>query len=82
MLELYVCVGSSCHVKGSYNVIQTFQQMIEENSLHDKIDFKAIFCMKQCLGKGISVKIGSNTYSVFPENAMTFFLETILPLVD
>ena len=48
MIELSVCIGSSCHIKGSYNVIQTFQQMIEENNLHGQVDFKGTFCMKQC----------------------------------
>ena len=47
MVEVSVCIGSSCHLKGSYNVIQAFQQMIEENGLHDKVDFKATLCMRQ-----------------------------------
>jgi len=53
MLELSVCIGSSCHLKGSYNIIQLFQQMMEEYALHDKIDFKANFCMKECQGGGV-----------------------------
>ena len=28
-----VCVGSSCHLKGSYDVIQTLKRLIEENGL-------------------------------------------------
>ena len=48
MTILSVCIGSSCHINGSYNVIQTFQQLIEENHLHEKIDFKAEFCSKMC----------------------------------
>jgi NADH:ubiquinone oxidoreductase subunit E len=39
MVELTVCIGSACYLKGSYNVIQTFQQIIEEKSLHDRISF-------------------------------------------
>ena len=42
-MKLNVCIGSSCHLKGSYNVIQVFQKMIEENSLHDKVEFSATF---------------------------------------
>jgi hypothetical protein len=40
------CSGSFYPVMGFYNVIQTFQQFIEENMLHDKIDFKSLFCQK------------------------------------
>jgi NADH:ubiquinone oxidoreductase subunit E len=80
MVELNVCVGSSCHLKGSYNVIQAFQQLVEEKSLHDKIDMKAQFCMKQCQ-KGVSVSIGSEIYSVSPETVREFFSNTIMPMI-
>lgn len=81
MIELSVCVGSSCHIKGSYNVIQTFQQFIEENKLHGKIDFKANFCMKQCTNQGVAVTVDGKTYNVAPEEARLFFKENVLPLV-
>jgi len=79
LIELNVCVGSSCHLKGSYNVIQAFQQMIEEGALHDKIEMKAQFCMKQCQ-RGVSVSIGNDTYSVSPETAREFFRNTLVPM--
>ena len=47
MIELNVCIGSACHIRGSYNVIQTFQQMIEKYKVNDKIDLKSSFCMKE-----------------------------------
>jgi NADH:ubiquinone oxidoreductase subunit E len=81
MLELSVCIGSSCHLKGSYNIIQLFQQMIEENALHDKIDFKANFCMKVCQGSGVSVSVNETIHHIQPENAREFFRENILPAV-
>lgn len=81
MIELCVCIGSSCHLKGSYNIIQVFQQIIEENSLHNKIDFKATFCMKQCQNKGVAVSIDGNEYDLLPEMAREFFTTTIIPLL-
>lgn len=80
MLELNVCIGSSCHLKGSYNVIQTFQQLIEQQNLHDKVEMKAQFCMKQCQ-KGVSVSVSGETYSVSPETAKSFFESTVVPLL-
>ena len=73
MLELSVCIGSACHLKGSYNVIQVFQQLIEEKSLHDKIDFKGTFCMKQCHNNGVSVSVSGQQYHITPETANAFF---------
>lgn len=81
MLELNVCVGSSCHLKGSYNVIQVFQQLVEEQSLHDQIEMKAQFCVKQCQ-KGVSVSIGEDVFSITPETAREFFKDSILPLLE
>lgn len=81
MIELNVCIGSSCHLKGSYNVIQAFQQMIEEENLHNKVEMKAQFCMKQCQ-QGVSVSIGEGKYSVLPETAKSFFKTTVLPMVE
>ncbi|HIT69372.1 MAG TPA: (2Fe-2S) ferredoxin domain-containing protein [Candidatus Aphodomonas merdavium] len=79
MLELSVCIGSACHVKGSYNVIQTFQHLIEENGLNDAIDFKATFCMKQCQCKGVAVQVNGEQHHVQPEKAREFFNETVMP---
>ncbi len=78
MVELGVCIGTSCHLNGSYNVVQTFQQLIEEYALHDKIEFKAYFCMKECKSNGVSVSVGEENYRIEPENAGDFFRNTIL----
>ncbi|MDL2217820.1 (2Fe-2S) ferredoxin domain-containing protein [Christensenellaceae bacterium OttesenSCG-928-M15] len=81
MITLNVCIGSSCHLKGSYNVIQIFQQLIEESALHDAVEIKAQFCMKQCQ-QGVCVSIGSDKHSVSPETAKKFFQATVLPLLN
>jgi NADH:ubiquinone oxidoreductase 24 kD subunit len=77
MLELNVCIGSSCHIKGSYNLIQTFQQMMEEEQLHDKIEMRAQFCMKRCQC-AVSVSIGDEVFSVAPEDGREFFRSTVI----
>lgn len=81
MLEIKICVGSSCHLKGSYNVINEFQHLIEEKALHDKIDIKATFCMKQCQKNGVSVEVNNEIFGVLPEAAEEFFKNVILPKV-
>ncbi|WP_461205691.1 (2Fe-2S) ferredoxin domain-containing protein [Clostridium sp. DL1XJH146] len=79
MTNLHVCVGSACHVKGSYNVINTFQQIIEEENLSDKVVVKAIFCLGKCT-EGVSVKIDDGEiYAVTGITARKFFKENVLP---
>lgn len=77
MLELCVCIGSSCHIKGSYNIIQTFQQLIEEKSLHDMITFKSSFCQKQCRHSGVAVSVDGVAHQVSAEKAKEFFMTEV-----
>lgn len=58
MLQITICVGSSCHLKGSYYVINTFQELVKKNKLGDKVELKASFCLGHCTSRGVSVMIG------------------------
>ena len=80
MVDIKVCVGTSCHLKGSYNIVMTFQQLIEDKGLHDKVDVQLSFCTGNCQ-KGVCVTVNDALYSVSPETARRFFNETILPAV-
>jgi len=55
--------------------------MLEENRLHDKIDFKANFCMRECQGTGVAVSVNGTAYHIQQETAREFFKETIMPLI-
>ncbi len=83
MITLSVCVGSACHIKGSYNILNTFQQIIEEHNLSDKVELKAIFCLGHCTDN-VSVKIDeSEVYSVSGMSARSFFeTEVMTRLAD
>lgn len=80
MINIRVCVGTSCHLNGGYNVISSFQHMIEEYDLHDKVALEASFCMKECSKSGAAVTVNDEKYRVEPEKARSFFKEKVLPL--
>lgn len=80
MTTIKICVGTSCHLKGSYNIVTTFQQLIEENRLHGQVDLKLAFCMKHCQ-EGVCVAVDDRFYSVRPETSAAFFRDTVLPAV-
>lgn len=82
MLEVKICIGSACHLKGSYNVIQELSHIIEEKSLHDKIDMKAAFCMKQCQNQGVSIEVDNKCFFITPEKTEEFFETIILPKIS
>ena len=77
-MTIRVCIGSACHLKGSYTVAQELQQLIEAHHLGDTVSLKAVFCMGKCTGD-VSVDVDGEIYSVAKNNANTFFHNTILP---
>ena len=55
-MNIVVCVGASCHAKGSCNIIRGFRELIEKYQLED-VAVNASFCMGHCSKEGVSVKI-------------------------
>lgn len=76
MVELSICVGSACHLKGSYDVIEKFKSCVENNNLQDFVIIKAAFCLGQCT-QAVSVKFKDKIYSVLPETSEKFFEEVV-----
>lgn len=56
-MKILVCVGSSCHLKGSYDIIELMKSAILENNLTDKVELKATFCLGNCGIAGVSIKV-------------------------
>ena len=81
MVDLSVCVGTSCHLNGANNVVVVFQRLIEEYDLHDKVSVSAAFCAQACSRTDVSVKINEQKYAVNANEARKFFKENVLPLV-
>ena len=76
-----VCVGSSCHQKGSYEVIQLLQDLIEKNNLKDKVELKASFCLGDCMN-GVSMRVdGEAIEDANPENIEEIFNRDIITKV-
>lgn len=79
-MKITVCIGSSCHIKGSRKVVETLQQKIKESNISDKVELGGVFCMGKCQ-QGVCVSIDEDFYSVTPDNAEEFFEKEILSRV-
>lgn len=79
-MKITVCIGSSCHIKGSRLVVEQLQNLIAENHLEDKIDLGATFCLGKCQS-GVCVTVDGEVYSVSPDTVNDFFAETVIPAV-
>ena len=76
-MTITICIGSSCHLKGSRTIIQKLEELITERQLNDKIELNGSFCLGEC-SKGVCVKINDELFSVSPETVNTFFENEVL----
>ena len=80
MLKITVCIGSSCHIKGSRQVVEQLQYLIAKNDLGDKVELGGTFCMGKCQ-QGVCVTVNDEFHSVSPETVAEFFAKEILAKV-
>ena len=76
-MKITICIGSSCHLKGSRPIIEEMQRLVERNNLKDKIELCGAFCMGDCVN-GVSVKIDDELFSVKPDTVKEFFENEVL----
>jgi NADH:ubiquinone oxidoreductase subunit E len=78
MKTLAVCVGSSCHLLGSYEVIRKLQKLIEEHHLTNEVELKASFCLGKCQA-GVTVCYEDTIYTALTQaNIGEFFHKHVL----
>ena len=80
MLKITVCIGSSCHLKGSRQVVEQLQKLIADNNVSDKVDLGGTFCMGKCQ-QGVCVTVNDEFFSVTPDNVGEFFANAVLAKV-
>ncbi len=80
MMKITVCIGSSCHIKGSRQVVEALQNLIAENEIGNKVELGGTFCMGKCQ-QGVCVTVNDSFHSVTPENVSEFFANEVLSKV-
>ena len=76
---IQICVGSSCHLKGSEQIVGLFQKAVEEHNLGDKITLAGSFCTGRCNREGVTVQIDDEIITgVTPETFENIFETEIL----
>ena len=76
-MKVTVCIGSSCHIKGSRRVVEGLQDLITKNDLSDKVELAGTFCLGKCQ-QGVCVTVDGAFFSVTPDTVEEFFNENIL----
>lgn len=78
MLEVYVCIGTSCHLRGADRVVEQLTTLLAENEIQDRVQVKGSFCLDHC-SEGVSVKVGDRVLEgVLPSNVRERVLPDVL----
>jgi NADH:ubiquinone oxidoreductase subunit E len=83
MLIVQICVGSSCHLKGSETIVQLLEAAIAEHHIEDEVVLTGSFCIGKCNRVGVTVQVNDDIHvGITPENFREFFKENILKVIE
>ncbi len=77
-MKITICIGSSCHLKGSRPIIEQLSEFLSDNNLKDSVELAGVFCMGRCK-TGVCVQIGEQSFSLTPDTTKDFFEKEVLP---
>ena len=79
---IQVCVGSSCHIKGSPEIVELLQKAVEEYHLENEITLAGSFCIGKCNRVGVTLQVDDEVYTgVTKETFKEFFSENVLKVL-
>ena len=82
-MNIQICVGSSCHIKGSPEIVALLQEAIVAYELSDVITLSGSFCTGKCNRVGVTVQVNDETFTgITPENFKEFFQDKILAVIE
>lgn len=83
MIIVQVCVGSSCHLRGSHEIVELLQKAVEDHHLEDEITLAGSFCIGKCNRIGVTIQINDDVHTgITTENFKEFFTENILKKIE
>lgn len=80
-MKVVICIGSSCHLKGSRQVVEQLQALVREKGLEDKVELGGTFCMGDCVN-GVNVTVDGVKHSVSPDTVNEFFEKEVLAKIQ
>jgi len=76
---IQICVGSSCHIKGSADIVELLQKAVAENHLENEVTLAGSFCIGKCNRIGVTVQVDDEIHTgVTREGFKEFFQEHVL----
>ena len=76
---IQICVGSSCHIKGSAEIVELLQSAVAEHHLENDVTLAGSFCIGKCNRVGVTVQVDDEVHTgVTREGFKEFFQEHVL----
>ncbi len=76
---IQICIGSSCYLKGSQELVNMFQNEIERYNLSEEITLAGSFCIGKCNREGVTVLVDDEIFTgVTKDIFKNFFNEHVL----
>ena len=83
MLFVQVCVGSSCYLKGSQDIVELIESAVIEHHIEDEVVLSGSFCVGKCNRVGVTVQVDDNVHvGITRENFREFFKKNILDVIE
>ena len=83
MIVVQVCVGSSCHLKGSQDIVELFEKAVKDHNIEDEVVLSGSFCIGKCNRIGVTVQVDDEIHvGITRENFKEFFTENILKVIE
>ena len=83
MIFVQVCVGSSCHLKGSADIVELFEKAVKDHNIEDEVVLSGSFCIGKCNRVGVTVQVNDDIHvGITRENFKEFFTEHILKVIE
>lgn len=83
MVIIQICVGSSCHLKGSQDIVEMLRKEIEQRNLEGEVVLTGSFCFGKCNRVGVTVAVDDEIYpGITVENFQEFFKDKVLPRIE
>ena len=82
-MVIQICVGSSCHIKGSAEIVELLQEAVAENGLENEITLAGSFCIGKCNRVGVTIQVDDTVHTgVTREGFPAFFKEHVLARLE
>ena len=83
MIFVQVGVGSSCHLKGSQDIVELFEKAVKDHNIEDEVVLSGSFCIGKCNRVGVTVQVNDDVHvGVTRESFREFFKKNILDVIE